>query len=516
MFEHGFPSHWTFLDKLIWLRAVAASAAGIWKTVTGILIHITDALASPVQTCEITLEPIQAGSGDPSPTNVRPITGWTGANAYVTGVNVWDEEYVPGTLNSNGTVTEGGNTRIVTKNYIPVLPLQTYMVVGSYTPTSFDGRGAFYDKDYNLVSYTSTFPSANMMNDVPNNLKYGTFTVPDGAYYLKFCTHPNYGGVYNHDISINYPSTDHDYHAYSGTTASVTFHALIENLYTSEVERGNIDSSGADASSETRCRSKDLIPVEPNTQYTFSYGLNVSGTPVCRIVGYGQNGSYVSDIAENGSIPCTFTTGEDIYYIRTVMRTSANNAILASYIQNTQLELGSNASPYGLFDNALYYAQYNFVTGDGIATHMKVVADGAITGLGAPSSSYNGNIGTVRRFGVAKVASGLLKIESDVFKGVRETIWQQTDTTLWNATLYDKSIFMDFENSVVGIETSDNTATRTTKIREWLKNNPATFIVPLADPIPFHIDPQQISTLAGENNVWGSGNIELTYKAQAE
>ena len=29
------------------------------------------------------IEPVQAGSGDPSPSNVRPITGWTGVNIYV-------------------------------------------------------------------------------------------------------------------------------------------------------------------------------------------------------------------------------------------------------------------------------------------------------------------------------------------------------------------------------------------------------------------------------------------------
>lgn len=57
--------------------------SGIWKTVTGTLIHLTDALASPMQKCEVTLEPIQAGSGDPSPDNVRPITGWTGCEVWV-------------------------------------------------------------------------------------------------------------------------------------------------------------------------------------------------------------------------------------------------------------------------------------------------------------------------------------------------------------------------------------------------------------------------------------------------
>ena len=37
----------------------------------------------------------------------------------------------------------------------------------------------------------------------------------------------------------------------------------------------------------------------------------------------------------------------------------------------------------------------------------------------------------------------------------------------------------------------------------------------LATPITYQLTPQQIATLNGENNLWGSGDIELTYKAQS-
>ena len=35
---------------------------------------------------------------------------------------------------------------------------------------------------------------------------------------MKFYTNGSYGETYQNDISINYPSTDHDYHAYNGQT----------------------------------------------------------------------------------------------------------------------------------------------------------------------------------------------------------------------------------------------------------------------------------------------------------
>lgn len=42
----------------------------------------------PLEKCIVQIEPVQKGSGDPSPDNVRPITGWTGANVTMTGKNL--------------------------------------------------------------------------------------------------------------------------------------------------------------------------------------------------------------------------------------------------------------------------------------------------------------------------------------------------------------------------------------------------------------------------------------------
>lgn len=69
MFKHGFPSDWSTIKKLIWLKGagIIGGASAIWKTLTGTLIHITDALASPMQKCEVTLEPIQDLHGQDAP-----------------------------------------------------------------------------------------------------------------------------------------------------------------------------------------------------------------------------------------------------------------------------------------------------------------------------------------------------------------------------------------------------------------------------------------------------------------
>lgn len=38
---------------------------------------------APIKSCVVHFTPVQAGSGDPSPDNVRMISGWTGINITV-------------------------------------------------------------------------------------------------------------------------------------------------------------------------------------------------------------------------------------------------------------------------------------------------------------------------------------------------------------------------------------------------------------------------------------------------
>lgn len=54
------------------------------KTATGNPITLTDAANANAEELSMTIEPIQSGSGDPSPTNVRPISGLTSGEVQTT------------------------------------------------------------------------------------------------------------------------------------------------------------------------------------------------------------------------------------------------------------------------------------------------------------------------------------------------------------------------------------------------------------------------------------------------
>ena len=62
---------------------LADKASTIVDTASGAIASFPDGMAAPAKDVTIAIEPVQAGSGDPSPTNVRPISGWTGANVVL-------------------------------------------------------------------------------------------------------------------------------------------------------------------------------------------------------------------------------------------------------------------------------------------------------------------------------------------------------------------------------------------------------------------------------------------------
>lgn len=102
MFE-GFPSHWSTLKKLIWLyKGVMKAASWVWKTVSGSLLHITDAIAGDVSALSVAINPVQDlhGYDNPWPAGGgKNLCGnmsqgyWAYSNGTWTGSGVWIATY---------------------------------------------------------------------------------------------------------------------------------------------------------------------------------------------------------------------------------------------------------------------------------------------------------------------------------------------------------------------------------------------------------------------------------------
>ena len=86
-----------------------------------------------------------------------------------------------------------------------------------------------------------------------------------------------------------------------------------ENLYSSKDESGSISTTdGMNAASSSRCRSEDMIVVQPNTQYT----LNLSGNCQVVIFYYKNEATFLSYYNSASASSHTFTTPANCYYIR--------------------------------------------------------------------------------------------------------------------------------------------------------------------------------------------------------
>ena len=147
--------------------------------------------------------------------NIYPITGHDTLNSYVTGVNVWDEEWENGGFNTStgAKVVSAGEIRNI--NNIPVIEGTVYYAVKPYISQI---TMIFFDADGNVVPYVTTGATATKVDNsavIAGQNAGGTVKTPSGATTMMFKVNTT---TYNNDISINYPSTDHDYHAYIGTT----------------------------------------------------------------------------------------------------------------------------------------------------------------------------------------------------------------------------------------------------------------------------------------------------------
>lgn len=199
----------------------------ITDTASGDPCAITDGASAPVVDCKVSIVPKQSGSGTPSPSNVRPISGWTEMTMRRTGLNLWDEEWELGTFNTTTGANIARTDQIRTKNLIPV-PHDTLLYINAYPPF----WAMFLDENESpitLQQISGYSHSGNCVQLGGNASTYQigrTYTVPSNARYMKFYCQQSYGTTYKNDICISVSgSKNGTYEPYKGTqeyTASWT------------------------------------------------------------------------------------------------------------------------------------------------------------------------------------------------------------------------------------------------------------------------------------------------------
>jgi hypothetical protein len=177
---------------------------GSTYTASGAMASIDDAAAADAADISVAIEPLQSGSGDPSPENVRPISGWTGCDFYAMGANIVDGITMEsGYYAANGTPTASNNLKR-SADYIECEAGATYNIV---LHTSSNGnRIRVHEYDANKtwlrqIYVSNTLPintDATAEWEASADAAYFRFSVPN--YSTLFC------GKVNVHPTISFPS----------------------------------------------------------------------------------------------------------------------------------------------------------------------------------------------------------------------------------------------------------------------------------------------------------------------
>lgn len=203
-------------------------ADAIVETATGEIASFDDGGDDmPMKSLVVNIEPVQSGTGDPSPTNIRPISGWDEVKLNRTGKNLVDV--------ADGNVNE---TAKVTPYFI--LPKGTYSYSCDVMRT--DGgycRLSLY-KENNAIAETSSNYSGNTY--ARGTL---TFTLAEDtsvALGLQFLT--SYSVINYKNVQLELGSTATDYEPYQGSTKQISLPSTVYGGEVSVVDGNGTSTMG--------------------------------------------------------------------------------------------------------------------------------------------------------------------------------------------------------------------------------------------------------------------------------
>ena len=221
-------------DILARKQFIMASQPHVEEASGAIATFNTD-MAAKLKECKVYFKPVQEGEGDPSPENVRTISGWTGLEVIRCGKNmlpaVADSVTKSGVIyavekDSNGSITRihvtgtsTGNSSINTITNDLILP------PGDYTITAMTNGDAQHD--FNLRKKGTSI-------DIVQRVSPKTFSISETTAYQSAYVYCKSGNTFDFDV---YPMIrlssiiDDTFEPYTGTTIPITFPSEAGTIY---------------------------------------------------------------------------------------------------------------------------------------------------------------------------------------------------------------------------------------------------------------------------------------------
>ena len=123
-----------------------------YRTASGAAASFWSPGEHPLRGCTVKIKPAQAGSGDPSPTNIKPITGWTGCSVSVSGADTGNPTVYPVSWQTEAGTVYGG-TIDVTAGVLTVT--HAYHAFDGTESIGANSSGNSFYANYNVGDYGS-------------------------------------------------------------------------------------------------------------------------------------------------------------------------------------------------------------------------------------------------------------------------------------------------------------------------------------------------------------------------
>lgn len=456
------------------------SANGGSKTVSGAIVTFDDGAMTPVTDLQVGITATQDLHGQ--------------ANPYPSGGQLWDEvTYEGGINNSTGEfTTTAGYMR---SGYIPCLPNTNY-----YFKFPVEMNVFFYDANHSFLGrYT------NRKNEV--------LTSSADAYYMAFRNSTaNAWATYNHDISINYPSTDTAYHPYrnicpiSGHTQCDLVRCGV-NLYDdTTLIHGYFPATNTDITADEAYRVVSIW-LKAGT-YTVSLGWSATARLIRKYLD-----GVITNIGMSGNT-YTFTATQDGQFMLSFRR--EDSAVITEDI-NVMVNQGSTVLPYSTYNGITYTLPF----GSTIYGGSLDVTTGVLT----VTKGYK-NMGGLNW---VKNSSGLLyaPITSPAMiktngsdPGVVCTNYGTAPTAYPNSStaynsMADKTISRSYGTANPNLYVKDTDYTDASTFKTAMDG--VYVVYTLASPTTVQLTAEQITTLVGQNVIYANcGDVSVTYPSSLE
>ena len=176
-------SEMTTMRKLMLLHGIVGGKS-VEDFASGNPCVFTTDIAKPLRRLSLSLLPRQSGTGDPSPSNIRPLLPWGEVGTWMGGKNLLDLSSLRGG-NFDTPAPTFPTTNIATGDYIPIKGGQTYVWSQSvYTSGSNQGRYIrWYNSEKEQIGAQSIYITSASIIEAPQDAVYARFMWYRASYF---------------------------------------------------------------------------------------------------------------------------------------------------------------------------------------------------------------------------------------------------------------------------------------------------------------------------------------------